>query len=306
MKKALVAALPDPSGNPRPNRAIKLLYSMGFEVHTLSPALKKKMKEVTRTIEINPSEIPDNNILFRAVNNYFLLPLSSLTEDLNDNKNVMYECKAKLHGAPYTKNVKFSKPYYLLRGLANFLIDLEDLNVLSVSSGKVYDIQKTSKHLTHLASYESIVADYTGMGLNGSAVNITSADHCQEGTSRDVYKLVPIEFIMSSGGGSKEVDLQQILLTKPILNATRKLRANVNVSKFLTQRGHQGFKLTRLNRMKNANLDKLEPVVLRKVKGRGRKIDGMLKQLYEVIDGRHRISKAIATGKTRIKARVMS
>ena len=57
MKKALVAALPDPSGNPRPNRAIKLLYSMGFEVHTLSPKLKKKMKEVTRTIEINPSEI---------------------------------------------------------------------------------------------------------------------------------------------------------------------------------------------------------------------------------------------------------
>jgi glycosyltransferase involved in cell wall biosynthesis len=57
LKKALVAALPDPSGNPRPNRAIKLLYNMGFEVHTLSPALKKKMKEVTRTIEINPTEI---------------------------------------------------------------------------------------------------------------------------------------------------------------------------------------------------------------------------------------------------------
>jgi len=107
-------------------------------------------------------------------------------------------------------------------------------------------------------------------------------------------------------GGSKEVYLQQILLTKPILNATRKLRANVNVSKFLTQRGHQGFKLTRLNRMKNANLDKLEPVVLKKVKGRGRKIDGMLKQLYEVIDGRHRISTAIATGKKSIQAKIIS
>lgn len=58
MKKALVASLPDPSGNPRPNRAIKLLYNMGFEVHTLSPGLKEKMKEVTRTFEINPSEIP--------------------------------------------------------------------------------------------------------------------------------------------------------------------------------------------------------------------------------------------------------
>jgi len=107
-------------------------------------------------------------------------------------------------------------------------------------------------------------------------------------------------------GAVRSIDLQQILLTKPILNATRKLRANVNVSKFLTQRGNQGFKLTRLNRIKNANLDKLEPIVLRKVKGQGRKIDGMLKQLYEVIDGRHRISKAISTGRKYIKAIVTS
>ncbi len=70
MKKALVAALPDPSGNPRPNRAIKLLYNMGFEVHTLSPALKKKMKEVTRTIEINPTEI---SIGFKILRRFLIL-----------------------------------------------------------------------------------------------------------------------------------------------------------------------------------------------------------------------------------------
>ncbi len=70
MKKALVAALPDPSGNPRPNRAIKLLFSMGFEVHTLSPALKKKMKEVTRTIEINPTEI---SIGFKILRRFLIL-----------------------------------------------------------------------------------------------------------------------------------------------------------------------------------------------------------------------------------------
>jgi hypothetical protein len=70
LKKALVAALPDPSGNPRPNRAIKLLFSMGFEVHTLSPALKKKMKEVTRTIEINPTEI---SIGFKILRRFLIL-----------------------------------------------------------------------------------------------------------------------------------------------------------------------------------------------------------------------------------------
>ncbi|RXK48274.1 glycosyltransferase family protein [Aquirufa rosea] len=74
MKKALVASLPDPSGNPRPNRAIKLLYNMGFEVHTLSPRLKYKMKEVTLTFEINPSEISNSFKIFRRL----LLLINSL------------------------------------------------------------------------------------------------------------------------------------------------------------------------------------------------------------------------------------
>lgn len=91
-----------------------------------------------------------------------------------------------------------------------------------------------------------------------------------------------------------------------MINATRKLRSNVNVSKFLKQQGTQGFKLTRLNRMQHANLDKLEPVVLKKVKNKGRKINGVLKQVYEVIDGRHRITTAIASGKTSIRAKIIS
>jgi len=35
-KIALVACCPDPSGNPRPNRAIELLSRMGYRVVTLS------------------------------------------------------------------------------------------------------------------------------------------------------------------------------------------------------------------------------------------------------------------------------
>jgi len=258
------------------------------------------------SIEIDPFRIPNDKILFRAQNSYFLLPLAGLTSDLNDRKNIIYECHTKKDGAPYKKNVKFSKPYYLLRGLANFPIDLEDLNVLLVNGERAYDIEKTSKHLTHTASYESILRDYTGTGLDGSLVDITSSDHCQSGSMRDVYRLVPIEFVVSGGGSSRSVDLTQILLTKPMINATRKLRSNINVGKFLKQKGTQGFKLTRLNRMQNANLDKLEPVVLKKVKNRGRKIDGVLRQVYEVIDGRHRISTAIASGKTSIRAKIIS
>lgn len=257
-------------------------------------------------IQINPLSIPKDNILFRIQHSYFLLPISTLTNDLNDRKNIIYECHSKKEGAPYKKNVKFSKPYYLLRGTGNYPIDLEDLNVLLVNGERVYDIQKTSKHLTHTASYESILRDYTGTGLNGSLVDITSSDHCQVGSSRHVYRLVPIEFAVSGGGSSKSVDLTQILLTKPMINATRKLRSNINVSKFLKQQGTQGFKLTRLNRMQHANLDKLEPVVLKKVKNKGRKINGVLKQVYEVIDGRHRITTAIASGKTSIRAKIIS
>lgn len=52
-KKALVACFPDPSGNPRPNRAIKALKALGYEVHVLCSPLKTELPEISRVFEIH-------------------------------------------------------------------------------------------------------------------------------------------------------------------------------------------------------------------------------------------------------------
>jgi glycosyltransferase involved in cell wall biosynthesis len=52
-KKALVACFPDPSGNPRPYRAIKAIKELGYEVHALCAPLKNELPELSRVFEIN-------------------------------------------------------------------------------------------------------------------------------------------------------------------------------------------------------------------------------------------------------------
>jgi len=48
--KALVVCLPDPSRNPRPNRAIWLLHRRGYEVWVFSPAPRQPIAEITRVL----------------------------------------------------------------------------------------------------------------------------------------------------------------------------------------------------------------------------------------------------------------
>ena len=65
-------------------------------------------------------------------------------------------------------------------------------------------------------------------------------------------------------------------------------------------KGEQGFALTRLT-----NFDKkTDPIIVKPIKNMGKKIDGVMKQLYEIVDGRHRVSYAIASGFTTIDAEI--
>lgn len=70
MGKILVASLPDPSGNPRPNRTIRLLFKTCYEVHTLSPKLKREMNEVSYTYEINSNSV---SVIFKIIRRSILL-----------------------------------------------------------------------------------------------------------------------------------------------------------------------------------------------------------------------------------------
>lgn len=113
-------------------------------------------------------------------------------------------------------------------------------------------------------------------------------------------------------GGTIEVDIRQILLTKPIINAIKEYDINqtINLDEFKLSKGEQGFKLPRMDRMIEANLDELEPVELkiaRTVDGKiiGTKIDGQMKKMYEIVNGRHRIARSIIDGRKFISANII-
>lgn len=152
-------------------------------------------------VSVNPFSLDSSNIIFKSSNSYFQYPKNIIQEHLNSRENLIYECKEKLYGAPRTEDLHYDKPYYLLRGHGNFVIKLQEIyDALNKSNYKVFNLEKTDKHLSHTASYDSILQDNSNRGLRGQEVNIMSADHCQGKSERDVYELIPISFKPKNGG----------------------------------------------------------------------------------------------------------
>ena len=104
------------------------------------------------------------------------------------------------------------------------------------------------------------------------------------------------------------LNLRQLLLTDPILNAANTLRRNkptLNRTRYAKERGEQGFRLSRINRMRAANLNRLldaEPIVVAAKPRMGRRINGNMKQLYTIQNGRHRVARALANNRATIRA----
>ena len=116
----------------------------------------------------------------------------------------------------------------------------------------------------------------------------------------------------ATGGQRTIVDVRQITITDPIINAIKSLTGNddIDLSMFKRQKGPQGFALPRLEdvRSKNirANLEQypieLEPIRNRNGASFGIMIDGERKPIYSIINGRHRFAKAVAEGLTEVSA----
>lgn len=94
------------------------------------------------------------------------------------------------------------------------------------------------------------------------------------------------------------MDLRQILMTKPILYAIRQINPLAETSHYKHQKGEQGFALTRLSDIEK----RTDPIVIKPVLGAGIRFDEKMHQLYEIIDGRHRIAHAASLGKRTIPA----
>jgi hypothetical protein len=110
--------------------------------------------------------------------------------------------------------------------------------------------------------------------------------------------------------GGVQINLNQLLMTEPIFTAANTIKGSpIDRTPYVKEKGHQGFVLARVNRISEANLDKLEPIDItpKLVNGKavGRKIDGVSVPLYSIENGRHRVAKALAEGRTTISATVV-
>jgi hypothetical protein len=118
---------------------------------------------------------------------------------------------------------------------------------------------------------------------------------------------------LKGGNVSEQIDLRQILITTPIINVVKEYNPDIDMSKFKLSKSAQGFKLSRMEQMMESNFYKLlesEPVELKVARtpdGKmiGTKIDGIMKKMYEIINGRHRITRAIIEGHKTIKANIL-
>lgn len=109
---------------------------------------------------------------------------------------------------------------------------------------------------------------------------------------------------------SVKIDLRQILMTDHIMNGADVLKQGpIDRTPYKKERGHPGFPLGRLKNISYAKLKNLKPISLAHKKHNGvpigAKVNGKLVPLYEIQDGRHRVAKALAEGKTTIDAKIV-
>lgn len=118
--------------------------------------------------------------------------------------------------------------------------------------------------------------------------------------------------VKRGGNRTETIDLRQILITRPIIEAVLQHNKEANLDEFRLSKGGQGFPLNRMENIMQVDFDELlknEPVELilaRNNQGKiiGIKIDGKLMRAYEILNGRHRIARAIIDNRKTINANI--
>jgi hypothetical protein len=113
--------------------------------------------------------------------------------------------------------------------------------------------------------------------------------------------------LMKNKRCAEEIEIRQIAITQPIISAIHEIDPDFDLSKFKKSDQPHGFRLPRMERMMEADLNSLlqqEPVEVVKAKSMGRtrgvNIDGVTKILYDIVNGRHRVARAIIDKKPTI------
>ncbi len=102
---------------------------------------------------------------------------------------------------------------------------------------------------------------------------------------------------------TQQINISQILITKPIIDAAIEIKPNMQFSHLSIEHNKSKceFKLIRMENMMNADFEQLlldEPIKVKPSysnngKPFGKKINGVMKPMYEIIDGRHRICRIL-------------
>ena len=95
-----------------------------------------------------------------------------------------------------------------------------------------------------------------------------------------------------------------------MIDAIKIYNPDLDLNEYKLSKGEQGFRLPRMEQMMESNFNELlqnEPVELKVARTQdgkiiGIRIDGIMKKMYEILNGRHRITRAIIEGHKTINA----
>jgi len=182
------------SGNapPRRNMNRKMLLKPEYSVEIEEVSVKYEGQTVRDLTDLEDKTLMTlmcdrENLLVKSSSAFLIFYRTRIEMEVVSGTSIRYECLHQLSGAPYKTDVKLDEEYVLLRGEATFLVRLDEL-AMAMAKYAVIELVDSGKTLTHSASRAS-VQDTPGRNLDGRGVDIVSADHCQDGTDKRVYKI---------------------------------------------------------------------------------------------------------------------
>jgi hypothetical protein len=112
-------------------------------------------------------------------------------------------------GAPRLADVYLERPYYLISTTGKYLVPLGEI-MWAISDGAPHVFELLEEEtLPNVSSFRSVQRPYeagnsTILNYSGRALDIVGKDHCTAGTGRRVYKMIPINFVGTTGGKRKK------------------------------------------------------------------------------------------------------
>ena len=153
---------------------------------------------------INQIKEDRQNIYFKFAQSFFRVPRQNLENGMKDDfSNIIFSCTSPKAGALRITNINKEEPYYLIRGPGNYTVRLSQFSALLQQVDTNCFELISDGQLKYVGSFNSILRGSNFMNFSGREVNIVSADHCQEGSNRELFKLIPLALTVNTTGGRK-------------------------------------------------------------------------------------------------------